>query len=159
MNKDNTALLASMFAKAEVEKKMTRGNAGIVIYARDIKKFYMCKRGDDLGWCSPAGHPDKNDKDAKATAIRECAEESGYVFAEDEVEFIGNILCFAKGRYHESAIFVAELNSEVARSRRNCSTDGEMTAWQWVSVEEMLEMDVFAPTLIAINLFLEKCEL
>ena len=111
MNKDNTALLASVFAKAEVEKKMTRGNAGIVIYARDIKQFYMCKRGDDLGWCSPAGHPDKNDKDAKATAIRECAEESGYVFAEDEVKFIGNILCFAKGRYHESAIFVAELNS------------------------------------------------
>ena len=31
-------------------------------------------------------------------------------------------------------------------------------AWQWVSVEEMLAMDVFAPTLIAINLFLEKCE-
>ena len=56
MNKDNTALLASVFAKAEVEKKMTRGNAGIVIYARDIKKFYMCKRGDDLGWCSPVSH-------------------------------------------------------------------------------------------------------
>ena len=159
MNKDNTALLASVFAKAEVEKKMTRGNAGIVIYARDIKRFYMCKRGDDLGWCSPAGHPDKNDKDGKATAIRECAEESGYVFAEDEVKFIGNILCFAKGRYHESAIFAAELNSEAARSRRSSNTDGEMTAWQWVSVEEMLEMDVFAPTLIAINLFLEKCEL
>ena len=39
MNKDNMALLASVFAKAEVEKKMTRGNAGIVNYARDIKKF------------------------------------------------------------------------------------------------------------------------
>ena len=72
---------------------------------------------------------------------------------------IGNILCFAKGRYHESAIFVAELNSEAARSRRSCNTDGEMTAWRWVRLEEMLEMDVFAPTLIAINLFLEKCEL
>ena len=119
----------------------------------------MCKRGDDLGWCSPAGHPDKNDKDGKATAIRECAEESGYVFAEDEVKFLGNILCFAKGRYHESAIFAAELNSEAARSRRSCNTDGEMTAWRWVRLEEMLEMDVFAPTLIAINLFLEKCEL
>ena len=34
-----------------------------------------------------------------------------------------------------------------------------MTAWRWISLEEMLEMDVFAPTLIAINLFLEKCEL
>ena len=32
-------------------------------------------------------------------------------------------------------------------------------AWQWVSVEEMLAMEVFPPTLIAINLFLEKCEL
>ena len=159
MNKDNTALLASVFAKAADAKKMTRGNAGIVIYARDIKKLYMCKRGDDLGWCSPAGHPDKNDKNAKATAIRECAEESGYVFSEDEVKFIGNILCFAKGQYHESAIFTAELNSEAARSRRSCDTDGEMNAWQWVSLEEMLEMDVFAPTLIAINLFLEKCEL
>ena len=31
-------------------------------------------------------------------------------------------------------------------------------AWQWVSVEEMLAMEVFPPTLIAINLFLEKCE-
>ena len=159
MNKDNTVLLASVFAKAEVEKKMTRGNAGIVIYARDIKKFYLCKRGDGLGWCSPAGHPDKTDKDAKSTAIRECAEESGYVFDKDEVKFIGNILCFAKGRYHESAIFTAELNSEAARSRRSCNTDGEMTAWRWVRLEEMLEMDVFAPTLIAINLFLEKCEL
>ena len=159
MNKKNAALLASVFAKAADEKNMTRGNAGIVIYARDIKKFYMCKRGDGLGWCSPAGHPDKTDKDGKATAIRECAEESGYAFAEDEVKFIGNILCFAKGRYHESAIFVAELNSEAARSRRSSNTDGEMTAWQWVSVEEMLELDVFAPTLIAINLFLEKCEL
>ena len=107
----------------------------------------------------PAGHPDKTDKDARATAIRECAEESGYVFTEDEVKFIGNILCYAKGRYHESAIFVAELNSEEARSKRSCKTDGEMTAWQWVSVEEMLAMDVFPPTLIAINLFLEKCEL
>lgn len=159
MNKYNTSLLAAVFAKAADKKNMTRGNAGIVIYARDIKKFYLCKRGDDLGWCSPAGHPDIIDKDAKATAIRECAEESGYVFAEDEVRFIGNILCFAKSRYHESAIFVAELNSEVARSRRSCNTDREITAWQWVSVEEMLEMDVFAPTLIAINLFLEKCEL
>ena len=44
-------------------------------------------------------------------------------------------------------------------SKRSCKTDGEMTAWQWVSVEEMLAMDVFPPTLIAINLFLEKCEL
>ena len=49
MNKDNTVLLANVFAKAEVEKKMTRGNAGIVIYARDIKKIYLCKRGDGLG--------------------------------------------------------------------------------------------------------------
>ena len=31
MNKDNTALLASVFAKAADAKKMTRGNAGIVI--------------------------------------------------------------------------------------------------------------------------------
>ena len=49
MNKHNTALLAAVFAKAADNKKMTRGNAGIVIYARDIKKFYLCKRGDDLG--------------------------------------------------------------------------------------------------------------
>ena len=159
MNEKNQAMLAAVFAKAAGEKRMSRGNAGIVIYARDIKRFYLCKRGDDLGWCSPAGHPDKADKDARATAIRECAEESSYVFAEDEVKFIGNILCYAKGRYHESAIFMAELNSETARSKRSGSTDGEMTAWKWVSVEEMLGMDVFAPTLIAINLFLEKCEL
>ena len=159
MNKDNTAILAAVFAKAAGEKKMTRGNAGIVIYARDLKKFYLCRRGDDLGWCSPAGHPDKTDKDAKDTAIRECAEESGYVFHENEIKFIGNILCYAKGRYHESAIFTAELNSEAARSRRSTRTDGEMTAWRWVSVDELLEMDVFPPTLIAINLFLEKCAL
>ena len=49
MNEKNTALLAAVFAKAADVKKMTRGNAGIVIYARDIKKFYLCKRGGNAG--------------------------------------------------------------------------------------------------------------
>lgn len=39
MNKYNTSLLAAVFAKAADKKNMTRGNAGIVIYARDIKKI------------------------------------------------------------------------------------------------------------------------
>lgn len=50
MNEKNTALLAAVFAKAADNKKMTRGNAGIVIYARDIKKFYLCKRGGNAGY-------------------------------------------------------------------------------------------------------------
>ena len=49
MKEKNTALLAAVFAKAADNKKMTRGNAGIVIYARDIKKFYLCKRGGNAG--------------------------------------------------------------------------------------------------------------
>ena len=49
MNEKNTALLAAVFAKAAGDKRMTRGNAGIVIYARDIKKFYLCKRGGNAG--------------------------------------------------------------------------------------------------------------
>ena len=44
-------------------------------------------------------------------------------------------------------------------SSETCPSTEKQKALGKTIVEEMLAMDVFPPTLIAINLFLEKCEL
>jgi 8-oxo-dGTP pyrophosphatase MutT (NUDIX family) len=125
------------FSKLSEEAKSKTIGAGILCVAEDTKKFLVVKRaegGDQPNtWCGAGGKVEPEDKDLKATALREFEEECGYDLSKAKIKKI----YIHSSPELEFTNYIAVTPNEF---EPNLDTT-ENTEHKWLTKQELLDLE------------------
>lgn len=133
-----------------------KSTAGVLVYAWDHQehgyKILLGARNDGLGWCSPGGSSDCDGEDLCTIAAREMSEETFSFYAthprnlsqEPFVDYLHESKIFRMYWRQFRYIPAQYLNAKI-KDPQNSHAHQEYSAYQWVSVENIVEQKNLYP--------------